>query len=470
MSNILTTIIEHKQQQNLQQAEQYPLASYQRQLQPSERSLYAALNKPDAGFILECKKASPSKGLLRKNFDPVALARSFQPYAAAISVLTEPEFFQGCYEYLSAVSAAVNIPVLCKDFFVEPEQVYRARLFGADAVLLMLSVLSDEQYRALATVAESLQLDVLTEVANEAEMRRAAALGAKIIGINHRDLTDLSINPRRSAELAPLAPSDALLVAESGFDNHAAIRQTAPYVDGFLVGSALSAASNTEQAIKALLFGKHKVCGITREADAMVAAAAGAYYAGLIFVSHSSRCVDIERANAIIAAAPQLHWVGVFADQAVAEVCRHAHSLGLAAIQLHGHEDIDYVSELRKQLAQKGLAGVEIWKALDASAIDRLPDLRADKYLLDNGRGGTGQSFDWAQLQQFGDPQALILAGGIGAENVTQALNTGVSSVDMNSALEFRPGQKHAAKIRLAFQQIRQYGRDSKAVPLQEVS
>jgi len=198
--NVLKTIVERKVEQNKTQAELMPLSEIKSQLRPSDRSLYEALSGERAGFILECKKASPSKGLIRADFDAPQLAKSYQPHAAAISVLTEPEFFQGRLDYLTAVRRQVTQPVLCKDFFIDEEQVYRARYFGADAILLMLSVLDDAQYTALRDIAESLSMDVLTEVANEEEMKRASTLDANIIGINHRDLTDLTIDPNRSAQ------------------------------------------------------------------------------------------------------------------------------------------------------------------------------------------------------------------------------------------------------------------------------
>lgn len=466
--NVLQRIVADKAQQNAHLAARYPLQNYQAQLQPSDRSLYDALSQTEAGFILECKKASPSKGLIRADFNPVSLARAYQPYAAAISVLTEPDYFQGSLDYLAAVRKAVHQPVLCKDFFVDKEQVYRARYFGADAILLMLSVLDDTQYRRLARVADALKMDVLTEVANELEMQRAAELGATIIGINHRDLTNLTINPERSAELAPMAPPQALLIAESGFSSHQDIRHVAPHVNGFLVGSALSAQNDVDAACRSLIFGDSKVCGLTRAEDALNAAAAGARFGGLIFAQRSPRCVTINQAREVVAATQALRFVGVFSDQPLSDVAQTALDLQLHAIQLHGHEDIDYISQLRQKLKLAGADHIQIWQAIrvdSAADLSQLPTAdRIDKLILDNGQGGTGETFDWSALSELnaGQRQRCLLAGGISPDNVHRALQCQVAGVDSSSQLEAEPGIKDAAKIHQLFSEIRRYGRFSR--------
>ncbi|WP_127346442.1 bifunctional indole-3-glycerol-phosphate synthase TrpC/phosphoribosylanthranilate isomerase TrpF [Pseudidiomarina mangrovi] len=456
-ATVLTQIVTQRQQRLAELAQYYDAEQLQQQLTPSQRSLAAALAKPRASFILECKKASPSKGLIRPNFNAVALAQTYARYADAISVLTEPDFFQGDFSYLAAVSAAVDIPVLCKDFITEPLQVLLARHFGADAILLMLSILDDQQYQQLASLAAQFNLDVLTEVATAEEMYRAARLGANIIGINNRNLHDLSIDPQRSIELSQLAPAGALLVAESGFSEHSAVRATAPYVDGFLVGSALSAQANVDQACRELIYGQHKVCGLGSAADAMVVRAAGAAYGGLIHVGHSPRYVSLTQAQTITAAEPLLRYVGVFADQPLADVVAFAEATQLFAVQLHGHEDIDYISQLRQALP----AGTQIWKAIGVDEPLVLPDLRVDNYVLDNRYGGSGSCFDWRLIASLTPAQRAncMLAGGINHSNASAALATGITRLDVNSGVEYAKGRKDAGLILQFFNQLRQYGR-----------
>lgn len=455
--SILTTIVTQRRKRLAELAQHYDVDSLRSRLVPSERSLAEALAKPPSSFILECKKASPSKGLIRADFHPVQIAKTYARYADAISVLTEPDFFQGDFAYLSAVSASVEVPVLCKDFIVEPLQVLLARHFGADAILLMLSILDDAQYRELADLAATLQLDVLTEVSTEQEMVRANNLGAKIIGINNRNLHDLSVDPERSKTLSAQAHKDALVVAESGYSSHDDVRDTAPYVDGFLVGSALTAQPNIDQACRELIYGRHKVCGLNKVSEAMVVRAAGAAYGGLIFVASSPRAVTLEQAAELIAAEPELQWVGVFADQPLDTIVATATELQLHAVQLHGHEDADYLSQLRQALPND----VEIWRALAVEQPFQLPNLGADYYLLDNVRGGSGQQFDWQALASLNDEQRqqCILAGGLGLNNLDAAQATGLTRFDFNSRLERSKGDKDAGLVLQLFQHIRQYGK-----------
>ena len=158
-------------------------------------------------IIMECKSASPTLGtIIEGAYSPRLLARAYSRYAAAISVLTEPDRFNGNFADLDEVRDEVNQPVLCKDFIIDPIQITAARTHGADAILLMLSVLDDQDYTELSLAAHRLGLDVLTEVDGEEDMHRAQRLGARIIGINNRDLRTLQIDITRTQKLAPLAP------------------------------------------------------------------------------------------------------------------------------------------------------------------------------------------------------------------------------------------------------------------------
>lgn len=159
----------------------------------SERSFFDALRGTNR-FIMECKSASPSLGLIREHYEPGAIARVYSRYASAISVLCEPERFGGDYDHLQTVALSTHLPVLCKDFIIDPIQVYAARYFGADAILLMMSIVDDDTYGELKALADALGLDVLTEAITEEEVARAAAFGVDVIGINNRNLHDLTID------------------------------------------------------------------------------------------------------------------------------------------------------------------------------------------------------------------------------------------------------------------------------------
>jgi indole-3-glycerol phosphate synthase/phosphoribosylanthranilate isomerase len=464
MQNVLEKIVADKRLEIAERKRALPLASFVKDLVPSERSFYDALAQSNAGFIFECKKASPSKGLIRKDFNLDEIIAAYLPYAACISVLTDEKYFQGKFEYLEYVRANVSQPVINKDFFVDPYQVYLARHHNADAILLMLSVLDDAEYTSLAGLAHDLQLDILTEVSNEEEVERALALEAKIIGINNRDLRDLSTDLATTEKLVPLIKSSqhqCLIISESGIYSNQDVRRLAPLVDGFLVGSALMAQVDIRLAVKQLIYGTVKICGICREQDAQAVALSGASYTGLIFAEKSPRYIDIENAKQIVKNVP-FSYVGVFVNSAVEKVAEYSHGLNLTAVQLHGQEQQSYIDELRPLLPD----GCMIWKAKGVQ--EHLPELNeklVDKFLLDcqigEQSGGTGQSFSWRLLDnsQIGIAKlsSIILAGGINPNNVKQAVNSKVAAVDLNSGVESAPGVKDHDKINQAFCALRQY-------------
>ncbi|WP_086498009.1 bifunctional indole-3-glycerol-phosphate synthase TrpC/phosphoribosylanthranilate isomerase TrpF, partial [Pluralibacter gergoviae] len=343
-------------------------------------------------------------------------------------------------------------PILCKDFIVDPYQIYLARYYQADACLLMLSVLSDDEYRQLAAVAHSLSMGVLTEVSNEDELARAIALEAKVVGINNRDLRDLSIDLNRTRQLAPKLGAGVTVISESGISTYGQVRELSHFANGFLIGSALMAFDDLDAAVRRVLLGDNKVCGLTRAEDARAALEAGAIYGGVIFVPASPRCVSDAQARAVIAAAP-LRYVGVFRDAPIAEVAAKAEALGLAAVQLHGDEDQTYIDALRAALPEN----VQIWKALSVKASLPARDLNhVDRYVLDNGQGGSGQPFDWSLLAGQ-DMSNIMLAGGLGPDNCVAAAKSGCAGLDFNSGVESQPGIKDAGKLTSVFQTLRAY-------------
>ncbi|WP_437610551.1 bifunctional indole-3-glycerol-phosphate synthase TrpC/phosphoribosylanthranilate isomerase TrpF [Erwinia sp. V71] len=431
---------------------QQPLASFQNDIVPASRSFYDALSGTHTVFILECKKASPSKGVIREDFDPAAIAGVYTRYASAVSVLTDEKYFHGSFDFLPLVSAAITQPVLCKDFIIDPYQIYLARYYQGDAILLMLSVLDDEQYRQLAAVAHSLNMGVLTEVSNEEELERAIALEARVVGINNRDLRDLSIDLNRTRQLAPRLGQGVTVISESGINNYAQVRELSHFANGFLIGSALMAEDDLNAAVRRVLLGDNKVCGLTRPEDAAAAHRAGASYGGLIFAAGSPRQIELQQAREVMAAAP-LKYVGVFRNAPVSDVVTIAQSLALHAVQLHGDEDQAYVDTLRAQLSDS----VKIWKAL--SVQDALPARdwqHVDRYLFDNGQGGTGQRFDWSLLQGQ-QLDNVLLAGGLGADNCVAAAQLGCAGLDFNSGVESAPGVKDSDKLAAVFRTLRAY-------------
>jgi len=437
----LDAILEHKRKELAERRARTSLESLLAHAEPSRRSFAAALRRGGPGFVLEIKCASPSAGIIRAGADLEPVLASYGRHADAVSVLTDERFFGGSLARLAAVRQRLEQPLLAKDFFLEPYQVAEARVHGADAILLMLAAIDDPTWRACTELATRLGMEVLTEIHDAAEAGRALALGARTIGINNRDLRTLRVDSATVVKLAPRIPLDRLVIAESGYGSREDVAAASSSVDAFLVGSVLMAAQDPDAAVRELVYGRTKVCGLTRAEDAAAAAHAGATHGGLIFAEHSPRRVRLDAARAVRRAAP-LRWVGVFADQDTEAIATTARELGLTAVQLHGAESPECVTELRRALP----APCEIWKAVRVA--DRLPrraETAADRVLLDGP--GTSQRFDWDLLAEYPERPAAVLAGGLRPENVTAAAALGTYAIDVSSGVERAPGEKDANRI-----------------------
>lgn len=419
---------------------------------PSDRDFGAALRRGRPGFVLEIKLASPSAGTIRSDVRLGPVIESYARHADAISVLTDARFFGGSLERLATVREQVEQPLLCKDFILDPFQVVEARASGADAILLILAAIDDEIWRACALQAGRLGMQVLTEVHDEREAGRAVALGASIIGINNRNLRTLEVDLGTTARISRMIPADRLVVAESGIDSRETLTRLRPHADAFLIGSALMKEPDIDRAVRMLVYGRTKICGLTTAGDAAAAHAAGATHGGLVFAAGSPRWLS-EAAAAGVAAGAPLEWVGVFADHDPAEIGRIAQYLRLAAVQLHGNESDDQIAAVRARVP----SATEVWKA--ECVRTRLPERTiANRLLLDSrtaARGGSGVPFDWSLLEGCPETPHVVLAGGIRAENVARAAAARTWALDASSGVESLPGRKDVNLLSRFFRERR---------------
>jgi indole-3-glycerol phosphate synthase len=254
---MLDKIIAQKRQEIEQRKKEYTINYLQQRIaqQKPTLDLALALKGDHIQLIAEVKQASPSRGMLIPNFNPIELAQTYaEGSAAAISVLTEENYFMGSIEHLAEIKEVVGLPMLRKDFIFDPYQVYESRAYGADALLLIAAILNQEQLKELVSLSDSLGLRCLVEVHNKGEVERAILSEAEIIGINNRDLNTFTIDITTTRRLRPLIPQERIVVSESGIKNKRDIEKLGKWgVDAVLVGEALVTAGDVRAKMKSLL-------------------------------------------------------------------------------------------------------------------------------------------------------------------------------------------------------------------------
>lgn len=430
----------------------------------------AALRQQDFNFICEVKKASPSKGIIAEHFPYLDIAKEYEVAgAAAISVLTEPDFFKGDKKYLQEIANIVKIPVLRKDFIIDEYQIYQAKVWGASAILLICACLDVPTLTKFRELADSLGLSSLVEAHDEHEVQMAIDCGARIIGVNNRNLKDFTVDVQNSVRLRNLVQDDVIFVSESGLETPEDIQVLRDNNIGVaLMGETFMRSPNKVEKL-AYLYGptyytpKVKMCGISTVETIPAVVEAKPDYMGLVFAP-SKRQVTVDQAKTLV---EELHkqytkrynngaeqsnndeikTVGVFVNETLDNLVSIATEANLDVVQLHGDEDEAFIQSL------KGRTNVEIWKAVQirsAADAEAWIDSSADMLLFDayhkDERGGTGEVFDWSCLDEFERP--FMLAGGIDSTNVARAIRTvRPYGIDISSGIE-TDGVKDDEKIK----------------------
>ena len=434
----------------------------------------AALRQQDFNFICEVKKASPSKGIIAEHFPYLDIAKEYEVAgAAAISVLTEPDFFKGDKKYLQEIASTVKIPVLRKDFIIDEYQIYQAKVWGASAILLICACLDVPTLTKFRELADSLGLSSLVEAHDEKEVQMAIDCGARIIGVNNRNLKDFTVDVQNSVRLRNLVQDDVIFVSESGLETPEDIQVLRDNNIGVaLMGETFMRSPNKVEKL-AYLYGptyytpKVKMCGISKVETIPAVVEAKPDYMGLVFAP-SKRQVTVEQAKILI---EELHkqcinhydtkvvkTVGVFVNETLDNLVRIADTANLDAVQLHGDEDEAFIQSLKER------TNVEVWKAIQirsAADVEKWIDSSADMLLFDayhkDERGGTGEVFDWSSLDTFERP--FMLAGGIDSTNVARAIRTvRPYGIDISSGIETN-GVKDDEKITAFTKIVKSIGR-----------
>ena len=441
----------------------------------------SALRQQDFNFICEVKKASPCKGIIAEHFPYLDIAKEYEVAgAAAISVLTEPDFFKGDKKYLQEIASTVKIPVLRKDFIIDEYQIYQAKVWGASAILLICACLDVPTLTKFRELADSLGLSSLVEAHDENEVQMAIDCGARIIGVNNRNLKDFTVDVQNSVRLRNLVQDDVIFISESGLETPEDIQVLRDNNIGVaLMGETFMRSPNKVEKL-AYLYGptyytpKVKMCGISKVETIPAVVEAKPDYMGLVFAP-SKRQVTVDQAKTLV---EELHrgyaqkygsdtehdkndtikTVGVFVNETVDNLITIANEANLDAVQLHGDEDEAFIQSLKER------TNVEVWKAIQirsAADVEEWIDSSADMLLFDayhkDERGGTGEVFDWSSLDAFERP--FMLAGGIDSTNVARAIRTvRPYGIDISSGIETN-GVKDDEKITAFTKIVKSIGR-----------
>lgn len=378
-------------------------------LKPSKTKFTAHL-KGKHNIIAEIKRRSPAGGMLSGNLDLEKAAIAYDKYANAVSVVTDNKFFGGDNNDIAGVRKHTALPVLRKDFIISEIQVLESRHYGANAVLLLASILSAQQIGSFISCAKKYNMQCVVEVHTEQEVAKALSANAEIIGINNRSMNDMSIDINTTVNLLPMIPKGKLVISESGFGRLEQINSVD--VNAVLVGTSLIKSKSISSKLASLRKPKVKVCGITSLNDALAAAKLGADFLGFNFYRKSPRHITPEKAHDILKSLDNnIATVGIFVNEEINAVKKAAEISGVDYLQFHGDESPSYCS----------MFSLPVIKAFRVCG--KMPDTSGYNvfaFLFDAfevGRyGGTGKAFDVSIIKNI--PGKVFIAGGLSLGNI----------------------------------------------------
>ncbi len=486
MSDFLAKILKARLERVREVEARVPLAEVKRlaaaRLAAGDFRVFKPRSRNEVGVIAEIKRASPSKGVIAAEVDVARTARAYDAGgAAAISVLTEPDFFLGSDEDLRTARGASTVPVLRKDFVVTEYQIYESAAIGADLMLLIVRMLEERQLADYVALSRALGMEPLVEIFDASELESLAKSGARLVGINNRDLKTFETDKNRALELARQLPPGMTPVVASAMQTPADMRfYTDRGVNHFLIGESLMRSPDPAAALGTLISEgaaekKVKICGITTPEGARTVARMAIHAVGFVFYPPSKRYVTPEKARELAeivraesrAAGREIVTVGVFVDETVPQMLETTRIAGLDVIQLHGDEPAAAVTELRT-------AGFSVIRSvrpenLAAADAEYAEILECAPRFQENGRqdswpgfmflaessggempGGEGVPWAWRELGNLAELRTpVLLAGGISPENVRAAREIpGLAGVDVSTGVEDSPGRKSVEKIR----------------------
>ncbi len=460
--NKLDAIISDKKQELELLKKLVPLQELKRKVERGPRKIRdfkrALENNSKIALIAEIKKASPSLGDINTDIDIKKQASIYEASGAnAISVLTDVHF-KGELGFLKEIKKVTTIPILRKDFIFDPYQIYESYLAGADALLLIATMLDEKTLRTLVDLTHKLGMECLVETHTIEDIKKTLKTKAKIIGINARNLKTFEVSLDTTVNLAQEIPKNYIIVAESGIETNTDVERLAKAgASVILVGTTLMKTINVKAKIHELSISKIpkiKICGMTNKKDTLAIANFKPDYLGFIFDPHSPRYIKPKLAKHIISSIRKLHGneisvVGVFVNCDINKAKQIIKMCGLDIAQLHGEETPEYVFELKKVC--------EIYKAIVIKTKTDKQKIRkyvgvADKILLDAGKG-SGKAVDISLIE---NESVDVLAGGLGVENIEKILSKiSPSIVDANSKLELSPGKKDIKLVREFITKVR---------------